>query len=237
MEAGALEVVGYALLPFAVMSAAAGVAVVKTPGPGARSVIQHFAAGAVFAAVAVDILPELVAEHDTARVAVGMAIGVGLMVGLRAATARTAALEDGNKTGLIVTLGIDIVIDGLLIGVGFALGSAQGRLLALALSIEFASLGLALASTLSAAGKSRRSILTTAVGLAALAPIGAAVGAIALSRASADVQGITLAVGAVALMYLVTEELLTEAHESPELPWYTAVFFAGFLAVFVLETT
>ena len=39
----------------------------------------------------------------------------------------------------------------------------------------------------------------------------------------------------VALLYLVTEELLVEAHEQPETPLITAAFFVGFLALLVLE--
>jgi ZIP family zinc transporter len=43
-----------------------------------------------------------------------------------------------------------------------------------------------------------------------------------------------LAFGAAALMFLVTEELLTEAHEEKETPLLTATFFAGFLAFLIL---
>ena len=44
-----------------------------------------------------------------------------------------------------------------------------------------------------------------------------------------------LAFGAAALLYLVTEELLVEAHEVPDTPLLTAMFFVGFLALFILE--
>ena len=39
----------------------------------------------------------------------------------------------------------------------------------------------------------------------------------------------------VALLYLVTEELLVEAHAVPEQPWTTAMFFIGFLGMLVIE--
>lgn len=35
-------------------------------------------------------------------------------------------------------------------------------------------------------------------------------------------------------MFLVTKELLVEAHEGPENPWLTATFFAGFLLFLIL---
>jgi ZIP family zinc transporter len=38
-----------------------------------------------------------------------------------------------------------------------------------------------------------------------------------------------------ALLYLVTEELLVEAHETTETPLLTAAFFIGFIAFLTLE--
>ncbi len=43
-----------------------------------------------------------------------------------------------------------------------------------------------------------------------------------------------LAFGLVALLYLVTAEVLVEAHETPDKPWITAMFFAGFLLLLLL---
>ena len=44
-----------------------------------------------------------------------------------------------------------------------------------------------------------------------------------------------LAFGLIALLYLVTEELLFEAHEQPDSPLITAMFFVGFLALLMIE--
>ena len=43
-----------------------------------------------------------------------------------------------------------------------------------------------------------------------------------------------LAFALAALLYLVTEELLAEAHETPDVPLVTALFFAGFLRFLLL---
>jgi ZIP family zinc transporter len=51
----------------------------------------------------------------------------------------------------------------------------------------------------------------------------------------APVQGGFLAFGLIALLYLVTEELLVEAHESEDRPWVTAMFFVGFLLLLLLD--
>lgn len=44
-----------------------------------------------------------------------------------------------------------------------------------------------------------------------------------------------IAFGAPALLFLVTEELLDEAHEVPETPLLTSMFFVGFLAILLME--
>ncbi|HEV8177483.1 MAG TPA: hypothetical protein VGP44_07295 [Gemmatimonadales bacterium] len=43
-----------------------------------------------------------------------------------------------------------------------------------------------------------------------------------------------LAFGAAALLYLVVEELLVEAHEEAETPLLGAMFFLGFLGLYIL---
>ena len=44
-----------------------------------------------------------------------------------------------------------------------------------------------------------------------------------------------LAFGLMALLYLVTEELLVEAHEKPDTPLISAMFFVGFLGLLLIE--
>ncbi len=41
--------------------------------------------------------------------------------------------------------------------------------------------------------------------------------------------------GVAALLYLVTEELLVEAHEVPETAATTSMFFVGFLLLLVID--
>mgnify|MGYP000439235608 CR=1 FL=1 len=45
----------------------------------------------------------------------------------------------------------------------------------------------------------------------------------------------TAGFGTAALLYLVTEELLVEAHEKPDTPLISSMFFVGFLALLTLE--
>ena len=68
-----------------------------------------------------------------------------------------------------------------------------------------------------------------------LAALGTAVGVATLSGASATLLAGVLAFGAVAFMYLATEELLVEAHAKGETSIGSVGFFVGFLIYLVLS--
>jgi ZIP family zinc transporter len=59
-------------------------------------------------------------------------------------------------------------------------------------------------------------------------------GATLLSRLSGEWLELVLSFGLAALLFLVTEELLTEAHEEEETPLLTLAFFGGFLLFLLL---
>jgi ZIP family zinc transporter len=65
--------------------------------------------------------------------------------------------------------------------------------------------------------------------------LGALLGATLLAGLSGPWLEGVLAFGAAALLYLVTEELLVEAHKLPDTPLMTAGFFLGFLVLFLIE--
>mgnify|MGYP006911168574 CR=1 FL=1 len=174
----------------------------------------------------------------------GFALGVGLMLGVKRLTEGKPAEEgsaeghapetDGTR-GLVTTVAVDVAIDGLLVGVGFAAGTEAGILLTIALSLEVLFLALATAAALVRAGASRTRVLTTTAGLAALLIAGASVGGLAAGALTGGLLAAVLAFGVAALLYLVTEELLVEAHETEDTAFATATFFAGFLALLLLE--
>lgn len=225
----------YILWPVAFMILGGIAAIFRAPGPRLTSAIQHFAAGVVFAAIAVELLPELVGEHAPFAVLVGFALGVLLMLGMKALTARLGAktvLPAGGTAsplGLVATVAIDVFIDGLLIGVGFAAGAEQGKMLTFALTLELLFLGLSAASSQIQAGVARAKVVGATLLLGGLVALGASIGILLLGGLKGPVLAGVLAFGSAALLYLVTEELLVEAHEVPETPWLTAAFFLGFL--------
>ena len=208
------------------------------PSHQMRSLIQHFAAGVVLAALAVELLPEIGREQAPGLVIAGsFALGSLFMYGLKlwtmrlehqASITKTAA---GLNTGLLLATFIDVATDGFIIGAGFAAAGETGTILALGLSVELLFLGLALASE---ATKGWR-IIATSGALGATVLVFSLIGNVLLSGASHAVIGGALAFSAAALLYLVTEELLMEAHEVEEKPVSTLVLFGGFLAFWCIQ--
>ena len=92
-----------------------------------------------------------------------------------------------------------------------------------------------MAASLAEAKFARTRSIAIIVGLASLVIVGALLGGSLLGGLSGLGLEIVLSFGAAALMYLVIEELLTEAHEVQETPLITASFFAGFVALYLLE--
>lgn len=235
------SVLTYAMFPVVAAIVGALVSTFRPPGPRLRSAIQHFAAGVVFSVVAVELLPDIVRSHTRAsafHVVIGFAIGVGVMLALRSMAEKLEKATPESRSRLpiafLAAIAVDLLIDGLLIGIGFAAGAKEGRLLTLALTVELLSLGLAVAVTLTDAGANRaRTIgITSVLALALL--VGAAGGATMLVGLSPVALEIAFSFGLAALLFLVTEELLTEAHEVPETPFITSAFFAGFLLFLIL---
>lgn len=218
----------------------------RPPTPRVGSYLQHFAAGVVFAALAVELLPDVIHNRAPVAAVIGFALGTALMLGIRQLTEKTAAAKakaagsDAAVTaktpiGLLTTVGVDIAIDGLLIGIGFAAGAKTGVLITIALTLELLSLGLAVSAELGEAGTSRDKAIGLISGLALLVLAGATAGATLLSGLKGGALEAVLSFGCAALLYLVTEELLVEAHEVPETPFTTATFFIGFLLLLVID--
>ena len=233
----------YSLFPVVatILGAAAGA---YLPGLARwRSLILHFAAGVVFSVISVDLLPEVTRRALVPSVVVGFTLGVTVMFAARyfserlsgeASRANSASKPAENLGGLLAAVAIDFFIDGLLLGIGFAAGSRIGILLALAETAEQFSVGLALTGELTRSGVSPRRATLTALGLSMIVFVAAAGGATVLGHLTDRAMETVLSFGLAALLYLVTEELLKEAHEEPESRVGTALFFVGFLLFLVI---
>ena len=228
----------FAAVPAAAVVIGGVVAAVRAPGPKVQSAVQHIAAGVLFAALATELLPDVLHRRLPWVTLGGFALGVITML-LKAVARRLEEREEqvassSLPTSLLLASAVDIALDVLLIGVSFAAGERQGLLITIAMTLEVLFLGVATAAAMRGP-KARSRVLVTTTTFAVLLTAGAGIGAYFLAGAGPIVLDGVLSFGVAALLYLVTEELLTEAHEVDETPLLTSMFFVGFLALLMIE--
>ncbi|HRW18568.1 MAG TPA: ZIP family metal transporter [Dermatophilaceae bacterium] len=259
-----MNLVGQASLlvnfPVAASAIGAVVAAVRPPGPRVVSGVQHFAAGVVMAALVGEIMPELRAEGHLAWAVGGFVAGTALVLALGAYGRHQEAHAAGEipphpprfgswrrqavqaaaartlPVGMLAAVAIDLLLDGVLVGLGVRLGTTQGVILTIALTLEILFLGLSVVSELHESGLAKRHAVLLTVGLGLTTAVGALGAAIFLGDVPTTVMSAVLAFGAAALLYLVVEELLVEAHEERESVTLGAMFFLGFLVIYVLSS-
>lgn len=109
------------------------------PTSNIRSAIQHFAAGAILAAIASNVITEVEKIGTFAGIIGGFLAGGLVMVALKWMVVR---YEYGGKNknkipvGLAAAAAVDTLIDGIITGAGFSTSQQLGSLLAIALAIE-----------------------------------------------------------------------------------------------------
>ncbi|MCW6031776.1 ZIP family metal transporter [Pantoea sp. JK] len=219
----------YTLFPVSAAVAGAGAALFRQPGEKTMSLIHHFTAGVIFSAAATEVLPGL-KQHSMMAVIAGGVTGVVLMMLIQHYGEKVA-----SKSGMLIAIGIDIFIDGLVLGISFAAGAKTGIMLTLALTLEILFLGLSVVGNLKALLGSKMRVLVAVAGIALLLPIGSMLGT-PVAQLGEFWLTYFLSFGLVALLYLVTEELLVEAHKGDrDTPLGTAMFFAGFMILMLIE--
>ena len=233
------EIIGFAAIPFVMMIAGGIIAVIAKPSGNIRSLILHFAAGVIFSVLGVELLPDIMKQHAPFQIIAGFVAGFIVMIIVRQVT--EGKKEDGSKEEenklpftLLIPVAVDIFIDGMLLGIGFFAGKKEGILLAIALAFELFSLGIAVAIELQYRNISKTKSIVTLIIVALVFFISAILGATLLHNLPHAWLEVMLSFGIAALLFLVTEELLTEAHEEEETVWHTSAFFAGFLLFLLL---
>jgi len=240
----------YALIPTVVAIIGTVVATFKQPGVTVRSALLHFAAGVIVAVVALDLLPKVTrARGDLLWVVIGFALGVLVMLGVRQLDQRddnqnqgqqeenSAAQQEGTggwPVGLIAGNVVDQVVGGIVLGVGVVEGQNLGALLSLSMTIEDLSFGLAIATLLGVVGATRWQMIWTTTWLGLVFVAVAVAGAVVLHLLPGSIITLLLAFGAAALLFVVLEQLIGEAHEAATAPPLAASLFAGFLLIMVL---
>jgi ZIP family zinc transporter len=231
------------LLPYVLLATGAGIlgglaASFWSPRVRTRSAIQHFAAGAVLAAVASSVIPEVERIGTVSGILGGFVAGGLVMIGLKWLVLRFERREKGRgrlPVGLAGAAAVDTLFDGAIISAGFSSGQRLGTLLAMALAIELFFLTLSVGTEFRRSKSTRWQGLAVTSAIAGLVLVGALSASVSLRGASETTIAVVLAFGAAALIYLIAEELLVEAIQAEESLFSTAMLFAGFLVLIALK--
>jgi len=112
-------ILSYTFIPAFAIIAGGSAAIFYVPSQKTRSMVQHFAAGVVFSAVAVELLPEITREGALIPLILGFAFGTGTMLAVNQAIARIEAGATHTRDRRSVA--------GLVIGVAIFFSSALPR--------------------------------------------------------------------------------------------------------------
>jgi zinc transporter ZupT len=150
-----------------------------------------------------------------------------------------ASLESSTPkafpTVFLVALLVDSCLDGLLIGIAAAAGPSAGPMMAASLSVEMSFLGLTLATALHGLplGKSIAASIAGPIVLMGGAVLGGLLSSV-LQHEPAVFAGL-MGFGTSALLFMVAEELLLEAHEEggDHIWWVDLQLYTGFYVRYV----
>ncbi len=205
------------------------------PSMKSLAVLRHIAAGLVIAAFSTELTPEI-AEADgyKNRIAVisGIVIGLALMIVLRTIFSKE---EETMSIEVISSVAIDFFIDAMLIGIALAsTTNSNGYIMAIALGIEMFILSLTTISQARKAGSSSLSMVFVSALFVVVVVAGMYIGMYFANRfKNSSTYYLLIAFGVAALMWLVTEDLLSKSKYLDSRIGATMLFL-GFLSVIIL---
>jgi len=138
---------------------------------------------------------------------------------------------------MITAVALDTFVDGFLIGLTYVASPKAGMVMAFATCIEMGFLGLTFSAQLRACSHNRIVTLSIATAIPFLMLVGGMVGS-ALANAVEEQPAVFVAFIAfcvVALLFLVTQELLVEAREVSDNKMVTSAFFMGVLLALLVS--
>ncbi len=201
--------------------------------------ITHLVGGLIFGTAAADLMPAASQSGDVWALAIGFCVGFILMLTINSLWGDQPAPRMGRiqVAALLLPFLVDSVIDGLVVGISSSAGK-HSWIIPTAISLEMGLSALGLSILLKPYGHRWISSLT---GVTMALSYGVGLGISALLHLWLKGPALTglLAFGTAALIYLVVEEVMKEAHapgEDDSGP-VSVCFFIGVLAVWLLETS
>ena len=228
------------ILPALSMAAGGLLASSIRPGRRLRGVVAHLVGGLVLGIAAADLVPAASNSGHPLALAIGFCLGFSLLLVINAVLEEP---DDRSETQrprpmllLMLPFLVDSLIDGLVVGISSRAAHQSWVIpVAVALEMGLAAIGL---GTLLGRGTGRwRSGLSGAL-MAVTYGIGLSISLMITNGLQGAALTGTLAFGTAALIYLVVEEVMKEAHSRGEddSGLVNVAFFIGLLCIWLLDS-
>jgi zinc transporter, ZIP family len=195
----------------------------------------HAAAGIAVAVVSIDLMPRILSSIPTGVLISAFLAGAAVALSLALLVRRVT----GARAWMVsVAVAADLSSDGLMTGVGAAVASGLGFLIAVSQSVANIPGGFAAAASLQQNGVPRGRRLAVAAMLGIPTVVSCGLGYWLLRDASGAMQNAALAVIVGILLVTTIEDVIPEGDASPRLPrWVsTAALAGGFAGLALLST-
>ena len=210
------------------------------PGRRFRAVIAHLVGGLVLGIAAADLMPAASNSGHPLALALGFCLGFSLLLVIN------AVLEEPDDAGesprprpmllLMLPFLVDSLIDGLVVGIS-SRATQQSWVIPVAVALEMGLATVGLGTLLRRnAGRWRSGL--SGVLMAGTYSVGLSISLVITNGLQGPALTGTLAFGTAALIYLVVEEVMKEAHARGEddSGLVNVAFFIGLLCIWLLDS-
>lgn len=204
------------------------------------SAALQFAAGIITALVALSLMPPAVRSGPPIGIVIGFFVGGALYVVMEYVTAVRMAARPATEggpvsLGLYIGILVDLVIDGVVIGVGSTLTLGTGLLLALGLAVSTAPLAFVTTATAKRQGVSREHRRLLSILFVVCIMGGAILGFGLLRNQSLELRLVLMALASGFLITTVTQSMIPEANREGE-PSFAGILYIGGMSLYALAT-
>ena len=242
-----LEAFFWGFIGAAFLIVGAVIAFVTDLSPRWRGLILAFGAGALFGAVAYELIGDAIIS-STSSVVVGVGFGMGAVIfylGSRAieqmggapepsagpALHRSTSRRSARSNGLAVVIGsiLDGIPESVVLGASLLAGTGVGIPVLVAIAVSNIPEGLSASEDLTQDGAfTRQQVILLWIGVTVASAVAAAIGYVALDGASPDLAAGVQSFAAGAILAMLAESMIPEAHEigGREVGLVTALGFA-----------
>lgn len=202
----------------------------------------HAAAGIVLAVVAVELMPEALAQASAWVVALGFGLGGVAYVVFEEIVEKVQPSKGGERSSklgvwmIFIAVSVDLFSDGLMIGTGSSISTTMALTLALGQVMADVPEGYATIANMKDKGIPRKKRVALSASFALPVLIAAALAYYVLRDQSAVWKMLALTFTAGLLTVAAVEDMLSEAHESSKDSRSSVLAFTGGFVLFVLAS-